>query len=153
RPCASSSSAPPLAASSAAAKCRSCCTTDEARISHRGHRDHRGRRTDVLNPCLSALRLPLCPLWLITPLQPMFHHALLFALGLALFAVGGGLFALGAARVARRCGVNPFAVGLIAAGLGTASAALAFDLAATSRERMRLALGNMVGVNIANIGL
>src|SRR5205823_5591490 len=57
--------------------------------------------------------------------NPMPQHVALFALGLALLAAGGGLFAAGAAQVARRCGANPFAVGLLAAGIGTAAAALA----------------------------
>jgi cation:H+ antiporter len=81
------------------------------------------------------------------------QHAALLALGLLLLASGGVCFALGLAKLGRRCGVSSFVVGLITAGLGTAIAALAFDISAVARDRMRLAVGNIVGVNVASIGL
>jgi cation:H+ antiporter len=87
------------------------------------------------------------------PKGDMSQHAVNVILGIVLLAIGGVSFAFGAGQVARRCGAGPFAVGLIAAGLGTAAAALAFDLSAVARDRMRLAVGNIVGVNVANIGL
>ena len=74
-------------------------------------------------------------------------------MGLLLLAGGGWCFASGASRVVRRCGANPFIVGLIACGFGTTAAALAFDLTALARGRFLLALGNVAGVNIANVGL
>jgi len=83
----------------------------------------------------------------------MSPHVAWFALGLLLLAGGGWCFASGASRVVRRCGANPFIVGLIACGFGTTAAALAFDLTALARGRFLLALGNVAGVNIANVGL
>ncbi len=83
----------------------------------------------------------------------MLQHVVIFVLGLALLAGGGIYFAMAVASLARRWGAGPFVVGLLAAGLGTAAAALAFDLSAVARDRMRLAVGNIVGVNVANIGL
>jgi cation:H+ antiporter len=87
------------------------------------------------------------------PFSNMPQHAVLFALGLLVLAVGGMCFAFGFAKLGRRSGVSSFAIGLIAAGLGTAAAAMAFNITAVAHGRMRLAVGNIVGVNIANIGL
>lgn len=81
----------------------------------------------------------------------------LFALGLLLLAVGAPLLVYGAARLDRATGRSAFAVGAIAAAFGPAVAVLAFDLAAVLRPAPlampRLALGALVGGNVASVGL
>ncbi|WP_171474653.1 sodium:calcium antiporter [Frigoriglobus tundricola] len=84
------------------------------------------------------------------------EHVGLFVVGLALLAAGAPLLVFGAARLDRRAGRSPFAVGAVAIGLGPCLAGLAFDLAVLLRpvpqSMPRLAVGNIVGGNVANIG-
>ena len=89
------------------------------------------------------------------------EHVALFAVGLALLAVGAPLLVFGAARLDRRAGRSPFAVGVVAVAFGPCVAGLAFDLAAVLRPAPRLVtqianvivVGNVVGGNIASVGL
>ncbi len=105
----------------------------------------------------------------------MSEHIALFAVGLLLLAAGAGCLVFGAARLDRATGRSAFAVGVVAVGVGPCVAGLAFDLAVVLRAppappaeaqtvevvRVRTAtrlltgnaLGNVVGSNIASIGL
>jgi len=83
------------------------------------------------------------------------EHVGLFVLGLALLTVGAPLLVFGSARLDRLTGRSPFAVGAVAVCFGPCVAVLAFDLAAVLRQPpvTRLAVGHIVGSNVASIGL
>jgi cation:H+ antiporter len=87
----------------------------------------------------------------------MSQHVALFVAGLLLLAAGAGCLVVGAARLDRWRGTSPFAVGLVAVAFGPCVAGLALDLAAVLRpapySMPRLALGTIVGSNVANVGL
>ena len=81
-------------------------------------------------------------------------------LQLLLLVVGGALLAKSAdwmvefaARVARRLGVSDVMIGLTLTSVGTSVPELASSLSATSQGHAGLALGNVTGSNIANVGL
>lgn len=77
---------------------------------------------------------------------------LLFA-GFALLGVGAEALVSGSARLAIRMGVAPIVVGLTIVAFGTSAPELAVSIEAASSGRSALALGNIIGSNIANIGL
>jgi cation:H+ antiporter len=76
-----------------------------------------------------------------------------FGLGLALLILGADGFLRGASGIALRYGISPFVVGLLIIGFGTSAPELAVNVSAVWRGSYDLALGNVVGSNIANIGL
>lgn len=77
----------------------------------------------------------------------------LFTVGLALLVFGAGLFIKGAGGVALRFGISPFVVGMVLVGFGTSMPELAVNITAVVDDRLDLAVGNVVGSNIANVGL
>ncbi|MBN9118223.1 MAG: hypothetical protein J0I06_03525 [Planctomycetes bacterium] len=83
------------------------------------------------------------------------EHVALFIAGLGLLAVGAPMLVFGAARLDRATGRSPFAVGAIAVCFGPCVAGLAFDLVAVLRQPpvTRLAVGHIIGSNVASIGL
>ncbi len=83
----------------------------------------------------------------------MLSPLLWFGLGLVLLIFGTDGFLRGASGVALRYGISPFVVGLVIIGFGTSAPELAVNLSAALRGSYDLALGNVVGSNIANIGL
>ncbi len=76
-----------------------------------------------------------------------------FALGLLLLVLGADSFVRGASGLAIRFGISPFVVGLVLVGLGTSAPELSVNLTAAFAGRYEMAIGNVVGSNIANIGL
>jgi cation:H+ antiporter len=76
-----------------------------------------------------------------------------FALGLLLLLLGADSFLKGASGVALRYGISPFVIGLTIVGFGTSAPEMSVNLSAAWRGSYDLALGNVVGSNIANIGL
>lgn len=77
----------------------------------------------------------------------------LFSAGLALLVFGANLFIKGAGGIALRYGISPFVVGMVLVGFGTSMPELAVNITAVVDDRLDLAVGNVVGSNIANIGL
>ncbi len=75
----------------------------------------------------------------------------LFVLGLAVLLAGGELLVRGASGLALRVGLTPLVVGLTVVSLGTSSPELAVSTAAALRGQADIALGNVVGSNIANV--
>lgn len=74
--------------------------------------------------------------------------------GLALLTVAADRLVLSAARLSKRSGLSPILIGAVVVGLGTSlPEMLVSGLAAAEPDGMDLALGNIVGSNIANIGL
>lgn len=78
---------------------------------------------------------------------------LLLLLGLSILWGGAELLVKGAANLAIGIGIRPLIVGLTIVAMGTSSPELAVSLIAALRDTKELALANIVGSNIANIGL
>lgn len=73
--------------------------------------------------------------------------------GLALLTVGGEFLVRGATAVARQAGLTTTVIGLTVVALGTSLPELAVSLIAALGGTPDVAIGNVVGSNIANIGL
>lgn len=71
--------------------------------------------------------------------------------GLVLLGVGGEILVRGAVGAARAVGVSPLLSGLVLVGFGTSTPELVTSLTAAMREAPGIAVGNVVGSNIANI--
>jgi cation:H+ antiporter len=76
---------------------------------------------------------------------------ILFLLGLGLLVLGAELLVRGAARLATAFGVAPLVVGLTVVAFATSCPELAVSLRSAFAGEPDLALGNVVGSNIANI--
>jgi len=79
--------------------------------------------------------------------------ALLLAIGLALLLGGGELTVRGAAALARELGVSALTVGLTIVAFGTSAPELAVNTLAALEGRVEISFGNVVGSNLANVGL
>jgi cation:H+ antiporter len=79
--------------------------------------------------------------------------ALKLAIGLLLLLGGGEAVVRGAASVARRFGISPLAIGLTLVAFGTSAPELAVNITAAFADQPGLSFGNIVGSNLANIGL
>jgi cation:H+ antiporter len=77
----------------------------------------------------------------------------LFLLGLVVLVAGAEALIRGAVRIARALGVSPFVIGFTLVGFGTSAPELVVSLSAALKDSPELALGNIVGSNIANVGL
>ncbi len=76
-----------------------------------------------------------------------------FALGLVGLYFGAEWLVRGAARLARSLGISALIVGLTVVAFGTSAPELLVSLLAAFREQPGVAVGNVVGSNIANIAL
>ncbi len=74
-------------------------------------------------------------------------------LGIALLIGGGESLVRGAGTIARRLGVPPLVVGLTIVAFGTSAPELALNVIAALNDNPGLSFGNIVGSNIANVGL
>lgn len=79
--------------------------------------------------------------------------ALILLLGIALLIGGGEAMVRGAAALARQLGVPPLVVGLTVVAFGTSAPELAVNVTAAVRGNGAVAFGNLVGSNLANVGL
>ena len=73
--------------------------------------------------------------------------------GLALLYYGGNFLVTGSVRLARILKISPFAIGATVIASGTSAPELAVALLATLKGSSELAMGNVIGSNIANISL
>ena len=80
-------------------------------------------------------------------------NILVFLGGLVLLVRGADLFVLTSSRIARRFGVSEFVIGLTLVSIGTSIPELASSLAASFQQASGIIMGNILGSNIANIGL
>ncbi len=80
-------------------------------------------------------------------------EALLFGVGLALLVKGADWFVESAACLARKIGVSEFAIGLTLVAVGTSVPELSNAVIASLKGVPEIVLGDIVGSNIANIGL
>ncbi|WP_086607922.1 calcium/sodium antiporter [Erythrobacter donghaensis] len=71
--------------------------------------------------------------------------------GLVLLALGGELLVRGAVGMAARIGISPLLAGLTIVGFGTSMPELATSVQAAMAGAPGIAMGNVVGSNIANI--
>lgn len=76
---------------------------------------------------------------------------LLLALGLVLLFLGGDWLVIGASTLATRYGVPPMIVGLTIVGFGTSTPELLVSVQAALNGQSGIAIGNVIGSNIANI--
>jgi cation:H+ antiporter len=83
----------------------------------------------------------------------MFSHIAIFLLGLVLLAKGADFFVEYAGRLAKRFGVSDFLIGLTLTSIGTSIPEFAASLTASLNDASGLVIGNVMGSNIANIGL
>ncbi len=75
------------------------------------------------------------------------------AAGLLLLYFGAEWLVAGAARLAESFGIAPLVVGLTVVAYGTSAPELVVGIGAALRGQGDIALGNVVGSNVANIGL
>ena len=75
------------------------------------------------------------------------------AIGLVCLYFGAEYLVTGCVRVAKVFRISPFIIGATVIGFGTSSPELAVSVLAALREAPELALGNVIGSNIANVGL
>ncbi|MBK8167261.1 MAG: calcium/sodium antiporter [bacterium] len=78
---------------------------------------------------------------------------LVIVVALGGITLGAELLVRGASRLALRAGVSSLFVGLTIVGFGTSSPELGASLTATLRQSSDVALGNVVGSNLFNIGV
>ena len=94
---------------------------------------------------LTLIQLPVVasPIWLLL---------LLLVVGFTALAYGGDLLTSGSASISVNSNINPVVVGLTVISVATSMPEMATSLIA-ARTSPNLALGNILGSNIANIGL
>ncbi|MGD2167675.1 MAG: calcium/sodium antiporter [Gammaproteobacteria bacterium] len=73
--------------------------------------------------------------------------------GIVLLLVAGTALVSGASSIAARFGVSPAVVGLTIVAFGTSAPELVVNIAGAIRNETALAFGNVVGSNLANLGL
>jgi len=82
----------------------------------------------------------------------LINSGLIFV-GLILLYYGGDFLVTGSLRLARALKTSPFIIGATVMGFGTSTPELAVSVMASLNDSGDLALGNIIGSNIANIGL
>lgn len=76
-----------------------------------------------------------------------------FFLGLLILVIGAEGLVRGSSALALRLGVTPLVIGLTVVAFGTSSPELAVSVESALAGNSSIALGNVIGSNIANIGL
>jgi cation:H+ antiporter len=77
----------------------------------------------------------------------------LLIVGLFLLLAGGASLVRGASLIAGQYGVSPLFVGLTVVAFGTSAPELVVNIVGALRNQTELAFGNVVGSNLANLGL
>ncbi len=77
----------------------------------------------------------------------------LLVIGLVLLTIGADRLVLSAARVSTRLGLSPILIGALVIGVGTSAPELLVSVVAAVRGTLDLAVGNIVGSNVANLSL
>ncbi|MEE2877843.1 MAG: calcium/sodium antiporter [Pseudomonadota bacterium] len=73
--------------------------------------------------------------------------------GLVILALAGDILVNGAVSLAKRIGISPLVAGILIVGFGTSAPEMVVALDASIQGDAGLALGNIVGSNIANVWL
>jgi cation:H+ antiporter len=74
-----------------------------------------------------------------------------FVIGVVALVLGAEALVRGAARLAARTGMSPIVIGLTVVAFGTSAPELAVSVGAAFAEEPDIAIGNVVGSNIANV--
>ena len=90
---------------------------------------------------------------LLNTTSPMLINSGLIFVGLFFLYYGGELLVTGSLRLAQAFKISPFIIGATVIGFGTSTPELAVSLMASLQDSGDLALGNVIGSNITNIGL
>ena len=77
--------------------------------------------------------------------------AVWFAVGVVALVVGAESLVRGSSRLAARSGLSPVVIGLTVVAFGTSAPELAVSIGAAAGGESEIALGNVVGSNIANV--
>lgn len=77
----------------------------------------------------------------------------LLVVGLAVLIIGADALVRGAAQLAKHMGLSPFAIGVTVVAFGTSAPELFASVGAALQGQTEMAIGNVVGSNIANIAL
>jgi len=77
----------------------------------------------------------------------------LLVLGLGLLVAGGDVLVRSAASLATRLGVSPLVIGLTVVAFGTSAPELAATLVSSLQGAPDIGIGNVLGSNVANVGL
>jgi cation:H+ antiporter len=80
-------------------------------------------------------------------------NLLQITVGLALLYYGGNFLVTGSIRLSRSMEISPFIIGSTVIAFGTSAPELAVAILAALDDTSELAMGNIIGSNIANIGL
>jgi len=80
-------------------------------------------------------------------------HGLVFAAGLTAVTVGADWLVRGGSRLAGQLGLPPLVIGLTVVAFGTSAPELVVSGGAAIRSEPGLALGNVMGSTVANVGL
>ena len=80
-------------------------------------------------------------------------ETVLFVIGLVLLVKGSDFFVNSAVRIANRLGVSEFVIGLTLIALGTSVPEMGAAIMASFQHQSGIVMGNVLGSNIANIGL
>lgn len=83
----------------------------------------------------------------------MVLHVVLFIIGLGILFLGADLLVKNSSLLARSLGVKPIIVGLTIVAFGTSAPEFGVSFMAALTESESIAIGNIIGSNIANIGL
>jgi len=83
----------------------------------------------------------------------MIFTFLLFIVGIGLLYAGTEALIKGASRLAISFGIRPLVIGMTVISVGTSFPEFAVSMFAVLKETKDIALGNIIGSNIANIGL
>ncbi|MEE9361244.1 MAG: calcium/sodium antiporter [Cellulophaga sp.] len=83
----------------------------------------------------------------------MLLQCILFIIGFLGVYFGAEWLVKGSSNLSRELGIRPLIIGLTVIAFGTSSPELAVSLTASIKESSEIAIGNIIGSNIANIGL
>ncbi|GJQ59480.1 MAG: K+-dependent Na+/Ca+ exchanger [Candidatus Scalindua sp.] len=83
----------------------------------------------------------------------MLLQSILFFIGVFGVYVGAEWFVKGSSNLSRGLGIRPIIIGLTVVAFGTSSPELAVSLTAAFKGSDNISIGNIIGSNIANIGL
>ncbi|MDE5896977.1 MAG: calcium/sodium antiporter [Clostridia bacterium] len=81
----------------------------------------------------------------------LFWNVVLLVLGLALLIKGADWFVDGSAGIAGKCRIPPLIIGLTVVAFGTSAPELCVSVASAIRKSTEIAIGNVVGSNVANV--